>query len=82
MDGWKRYFIWGELMTEKNVQIVNIETGEIVKRAMNAKELAQLETDVAANVAAQAEAEAAATAKTALMARLGITADEAKLLLS
>jgi hypothetical protein len=69
-------------MTEKNVQIVNIETGEIVKRTMNAEELAQREADVAANVAAQAEVEAAATAKAALLARLGITADEATLLLS
>jgi hypothetical protein len=37
--------------------------------------------DILAQLAAEAEAEANATAKAALLARLGITADEAKLLL-
>ena len=61
--------------------ILNCETGEVIERELNAKELAQYEADQAAQ-AAQAAAEAAKAAeKEALLARLGITADEAKLLL-
>ena len=60
----------------------NVETGEIVEREMNAKELAQWETDQAEKLARR-EAEAAKVAeKAALLAKLGITEDEAKLLLS
>jgi len=69
-------------MTKPQVKIVNAETGEEVIRDMNAQELAELETDKAAAVAkATAEAEKAAN-KSALLTRLGITEDEAKLLLS
>lgn len=60
----------------------NAETGEIIEREMTAAELAQLETD---NATAQAEAEtkaAKASEKAALLEQLGITADQAKLLLS
>lgn len=60
----------------------NIETGEVIEREMNAEELAQWEADRASE-AAQAQAEAAkAHEKFALLAKLGITEDEAKLLLS
>jgi hypothetical protein len=68
-------------ITEK---IYDIKTGEetIVERDMTAEEFAQYETYQAA-VAAQAAAEAAKAAeKAALLARLGISADEAKLLLA
>lgn len=63
-------------------KIHNIQTGEVIEREMNAEELAQWEADKA-----KAEAEAAAkaelaTAKAALLAKLGITEEEAKLLLS
>jgi hypothetical protein len=59
----------------------NLETNEIIDREMNDAEFAQYEADQAAQ-AAQAAAEAAKAAeKTALLAKLGITADEAKLLL-
>jgi hypothetical protein len=66
--------------------IVNVESGETVERELNAKELAQQTTDET-NIAAeeairQAEADAKATAKAALLDRLGITAEEAALLLS
>ena len=44
--------------------------------------LAQREIDLAAAAVKQAEAEAKATQKAALLERLGITADEAKLLLA
>jgi len=56
----------------------NSKTDEITTREMNAAEFKQYE---AAQVAQVAEAEATATQKAALLARLGITADEAKLLL-
>jgi hypothetical protein len=69
-------------MTKPQVKIVNAETGEEVIRDMNAQELAELEVDKAAALAkATAEAEKA-TNKAALLAKLGITEDEAKLLLS
>ena len=59
----------------------NIQTGEVIERDMNAEELAKWEADKAkaeAEAAAKAEAEAK---RQALLAKLGITADEAKLLL-
>ena len=59
----------------------NVETGVAVVREMKKAELTQYELDQA-NAAAQAEAEAqAAIDKAALLAKLGITEDEAKLLL-
>ena len=65
---------------------VNCATGEVVERPLTAEELAQREVDAAAGIAAEAERiaakEAAQVAKTALLAKLGITADEAKLLLA
>ena len=63
------------------VRIHNIETDEVIDREMNDAEFAQYEADQAAQ-ATQAAAEAAkAVEKAALLIRLGITADEAKLLL-
>jgi AmiR/NasT family two-component response regulator len=64
------------------IKIHNIETGEIIEREMNTEELAQWEAD---NTDAKAKAEALkeiATAKAALLEKLGITEEEAKLLLS
>ena len=65
---------------------VNCTTGEVTERPLTAAELAQREADAAQaeteRVAKEAADAAAAVAKTALLARLGMTADEAKLLLS
>jgi hypothetical protein len=59
----------------------NIETGEIIEREMNAKELLQYKADQA-EIESKALAEAQKAAdKTALLAKLGITEDEARLLL-
>ena len=69
-------------MTNPIITIHNVETGEIEIREMNAEELAQLEADQLAQEAQKAEAEAKAIAKAALLEKLGITEDEAKLLLS
>jgi hypothetical protein len=64
------------------IQIHNINTNEIINREMNDEELAQYEIDKA-NVAAKAQAEVdAVQAKAALLNRLGITEEEAKLLLA
>ena len=64
------------------IQIHNINTNEIINREMNDEELTQYEIDKA-NVAAKAQAEVdAVQAKAALLNRLGITEEEAKLLLA
>lgn len=69
-------------MTNSMIIIHNAETGEIIEREMNAEELAQFEKDKA-EYAANKKAEAqAAEAKLDLLQRLGITEEEAKLLLS
>lgn len=60
----------------------NLETDEIINREMNEAELLDYEAFIAASKKAQAEAQAEADAKAALLERLGITEDEAKLLLS
>jgi hypothetical protein len=65
---------------------VNCTTGKVTERPLTAEELTQREADAAAFAAAEHEKEAAAAeaavAKAALLAKLGITADEAKLLLA
>jgi hypothetical protein len=68
-------------MAKPMIKIHNTETNEVIDREMNAAEFKQYEIDQAANEARQAEAESKATARTALLKKLGITADEAKLLL-
>ena len=60
----------------------NIETGEAVERDMTAAEIKQWEADQAAAETAAEAAAKAKTDKTALLAKLGITDAEAKLLLS
>ena len=67
--------------TRPMVRIHDLATNEIIDRQMNDAEFAQYEADKAAGLAKQAEAEAKAAEKQALLDRLGITADEAKLLL-
>jgi hypothetical protein len=64
------------------IKEVNATTGEVIEREMNAEELAQLEIDEAESLASKQAEAAKALAKAALLERLGITADEAKLLLS
>jgi hypothetical protein len=64
---------------------INCETGEVIERPLTADEIAaneaaqaQAEAD---RLAAEAEAATKAEAKAALLAKLGISEDEAKLLL-
>ena len=69
-------------MTTKTVTIYNVETGEIITREMNAEELTQNAADKAAYQAFKEAEEKAAADKAALLAKLGITADELHTLLS
>ena len=62
--------------------IVNCETGEETTRNLNKAENDQQKLDEAKIVAAQTEAEAKATARAAIIDRLGLTAEEAAILLS
>lgn len=68
-------------MTKPMIRIHDLETNEIVDREMTDAEIAQLEKDkkdFALKIAAENEKKAE---KQALLDRLGITAEEAKLLL-
>lgn len=68
-------------MPKPIITIHNVETGETVEREMNAAEFKQYEADqLAAKARSEAEVSKAAE-KSALLAKLGITEDEAKLLL-
>ena len=67
--------------TTPQVKIVNCTTGEEIVRDANAEEIAQIQLD-AANAEARKQAEAqAATQRQALLTRLGITEEEARILL-
>ena len=68
-------------MNKPQIKIVNVETGEEIVRDATASEIAQIELNAANYAARKAEAEAKATAKAALLNKLGITAEEAQLLL-
>jgi hypothetical protein len=66
-------------MTTPMVRIHNTETNEIIDREMTAEEFAEYQAERATK---QAEAEAKTTARAAILDRLGLTAEEAALLLS
>lgn len=68
-------------MTRPMIRIHNTETDEIIDREMNDDEFAQYEADEAARIKSEADAKAQAKAKAELLDRLGITEEEAKLLL-
>ena len=63
------------------VRIHNIETDEVIDREMNDAEFAQYEADQAAQAAANAAAAQKAADRAALLTQLGITEEQAKLLL-
>lgn len=69
-------------MPKPQIKIHNAETGEVIVRDMNAEELAVHNKEAAEFQAMQAEIANKAATKAALLERLGITAEEAKLLLS
>jgi hypothetical protein len=68
-------------MTKPIITIHNVETGEIVEREMNAEEYEQWQADQLAWKDEQDLLQAKATAKAELLTKLGLTAEEAALLL-
>jgi hypothetical protein len=63
------------------VRIHNMETDEVIDREMNDAEFTQWQADQVANAQEQAAAAQKAADRTALLAQLGITEEQAKLLL-
>ena len=68
-------------MSRPIVRIQNLATNEVIDREMNDAEFAQYEADQAAQAAAQTAEAAKAAQKQAVLDRLGLTAEEAQLLL-
>ena len=68
-------------MTKPQIKEYNCETGEEIIRDATAKEIAQLENEYSIAAAAKTEAEAQAAQRQALLSRLGITEEEARILL-
>ena len=67
--------------TRPTVRIHNVETDEVIDREMNDDEFAEYQARLADQATKEAEAEAKATAKTAILDRIGLTADELKTIL-
>jgi hypothetical protein len=68
-------------MSRPIIRIHNLETNEVIDREMDDVEFAQYQADQAAQAILESEAEAKAQAKAVLLTKLGITAEEAQLLL-
>lgn len=68
-------------MSRPMIRIHNVETDEVIDREMNDQEFAAYEANQAAEAAKQAEATAKAAQRQALLTRLGITEEEARILL-
>ena len=69
-------------MTNPMIRIHDVETDEVIDREMTADELKQHKADLAESAKAKQDFADATAAKEALLTKLGITADEAALLLS
>jgi hypothetical protein len=67
--------------TRPTIRIHDLSTDEVIDREMNDTEFAQYEADQAASAAEVADTEAKAAQRADLLERLGITAEEAQLLL-
>lgn len=68
-------------MSNPIVKFVNSETGEEIERPMNDEEFTQHQADQAAFAARLAEAETKAAARQAVLNRLGLTEEEAQLII-
>lgn len=68
-------------MSRPIVKIHNLETNEVIEREMNDAEFLQFQSDQEIKTAKVAEEAAKAQARQALLDKLGITEEEAKLLL-
>jgi hypothetical protein len=69
-------------MTNPTIRIHNTETNEVIDREMTDDEFADYQAEQIERAAKQAEAAAKVTARAAILDRLGLTAEEAALLLS
>jgi hypothetical protein len=67
--------------SKPTITIHNVETGEIIEREMTDQEFAEVQIKAEFDAKMRAEAEAKEAQRQALFEKLGITADEAKLLL-
>lgn len=67
---------------EYTIKEVNVETGEEIMREATQAEIEHFEAIKAASAAEEVKAAEAAAAKAALLEKLNITEEEAKLLLS
>lgn len=68
-------------MTKPQIKEFNCETGEEILRDATNAEIAQMAKDKQDSELAKIEAEAKAAQRQAILDRLGLTSDEAKLLL-
>jgi hypothetical protein len=68
-------------MTKPQIKVVNTETGEEIVRDATVDEITQIEITAANYLAKQAEAEEKAAQRQVILDRLGLTSDEAQLLL-
>jgi inosine/xanthosine triphosphate pyrophosphatase family protein len=68
-------------MTKPMVRIHDLSTNEIIDREMTAAEYKEHQANQAEKALIKAEAEAKATAKAAILDRIGLTADELKTIL-
>ena len=68
-------------MTNPMTQDINVETGKSVIREMTADEFAEYNAIISEQAQQKEAAAKAATDKAALLARLGLTADEFKTLI-
>ena len=68
-------------MKKPIIRVHNVETNEVIDREMTDEEFAKWEIDKLNTEAQKAELEAKAAARQSILNRLGITAEEAKLLL-
>ena len=68
-------------MTKPQIKEYNCATGEEIVRDATDAEIKQFAKDAANAKARKAEAEAKATAKAAILDRIGLTADELKTIL-
>jgi len=68
-------------MSRPTIRIHDLATNEVIDREMTDAEFAAYEAEQAAEAAKQAEADAKAAQRQAVLNRLGITEEEARILL-
>ena len=68
-------------MSRPLIRVHNVETNEIIDREMNDAEFSQYELDIIVSANQKTEIAEKAAARQSILNRLGITEEEAKLLL-